>query len=67
MYNHQMNLEQLQLRVKELERELDIARKNHKHLVDRCALLRQRYDLPVDRIPAYKELIRLQEKENIHE
>lgn len=34
---------------------------NHDEFVRRCALLRERPDLPVDRIPAYQELIRLQE------
>ena len=33
---------------------------NHDDVVKRCALLREREDLPVDRIPAYRELIRLQ-------
>jgi hypothetical protein len=33
---------------------------NHADQVARCALLRQREDLPVDRIPAYDELARLQ-------
>ena len=37
---------------------------NHKNMVDRCALLSQREDLPVDRIPAYEELVRLQEMES---
>ena len=32
----------------------------HDDVVKRCALLRERDDLPVDRIPAYRELIRLQ-------
>jgi hypothetical protein len=36
-------------------------RKNHADQVARCALLRQREDLPVDRIPAYAELARLQQ------
>lgn len=36
-------------------------RANHADQVTRCALLRQREDLPVDRIPAYAELVRLQE------
>lgn len=44
-------------------KELEHVRANHDDLVKRCALLRQRLDLPVDRIPAYDELIRLQ-KEN---
>lgn len=35
---------------------------NHDDLVKRCALLREREDLPVDRIPAYAELTRLQEE-----
>jgi hypothetical protein len=35
---------------------------NHKDMVSRCALLSQRPDVPVDRIPAYRELIRLQER-----
>lgn len=37
-------------------------RTNHADQVARCALLRQRPDLPVDRIPAYEELTRLQMK-----
>ncbi len=35
---------------------------NHADMVSRCALLSQRPDVPVDRIPAYRELIRLQEE-----
>ena len=35
---------------------------NHDQQVARCSLLRQRPDLPVDRIPAYAELVRLQEE-----
>jgi hypothetical protein len=52
---------QLRERVKELEKELQNCQANHKDLVSRCALLRERPDLPVDRIPAYNELIRLQQ------
>lgn len=33
---------------------------NHSNMVARCALLSQRDDLPIDRIPAYRELERLQ-------
>lgn len=33
---------------------------NHKDMTNRCALLSQRPDVPVDRIPAYRELINLQ-------
>jgi hypothetical protein len=36
-------------------------RANHAHLVQRNALLMQRPDLPVDRLPAYRELVRLQQ------
>ena len=35
---------------------------NNKNLIDRNALLRERHDLPVDRIPAHKKLIELEEK-----
>lgn len=34
---------------------------NHADMVKRCAILRERDDLPVDRLPAYRELVRLQE------
>lgn len=34
---------------------------NHDNLVQRLSILLQRHDLPVDRIPAYRELVRLQE------
>ena len=34
---------------------------NHSDMVERCALLSQRHDLPIDRIQAYKYLIRVQE------
>lgn len=37
----------------------------HRDLVKRNAMLRERPDLPADRIPAYRELLRLQE-ENRH-
>lgn len=32
----------------------------HSNMRTRCALLRQRPDLPVDRIPAYNDLVRMQ-------
>ena len=35
---------------------------NHKVMRDRCALLTQRPDLPVDRLPAFRQLVRLQEQ-----
>lgn len=37
-------------------------RANHADLVARNALLRERPDLPVDRLPAHDELVRLQEQ-----
>lgn len=43
-----------------LQRELARERACRAVLVARNALLRQRPDLPVDRIPAYRELVRLQ-------
>ncbi|MGZ8317529.1 MAG: hypothetical protein ACXWVD_00370 [Telluria sp.] len=65
---------QLHARIGALERELMAAlsgaehearqadhwKANHDNLVARCALLSQRDDLPVDRLPAYRELVRLQ-------
>lgn len=50
----------LKQRIESLERELHHWKSNHKAMVHRCAMLRDRPDLPVDRIPAYRELIRLQ-------
>lgn len=47
-------------RIENLEKELHHWKSNHKAMVHRCAMLRDRPDLPVDRIPAYRELIRLQ-------
>jgi len=45
-----------------VEEELRVCRANHKHMVDRNALLRDRHDMPVDRIGAHDELIRLQQE-----
>lgn len=67
--------EAMDKRVARLERELMVAlsaaeheakhadhwKANHDNLVKRCAVLSQRPDLPVDRLPAYAELVRLQE------
>lgn len=44
----------------EREGELARSRSHHMAMVARCALLRQRPDLPADRLPAYAELVRLQ-------
>lgn len=40
---------------------------NHDNMVSRCALLSQREDLPVDRIPAYEELVKYQTKADNNE
>ena len=45
-----------------LREELARCRAGHTDLVDRNALLRQRPDLPVDRLPAHEKLIDLQQR-----
>lgn len=45
---------------KRLREEARHWKSNHNAMVARCSMLRDRHDLPIDRIPAYKELIRLQ-------
>lgn len=47
-------------KIKELQAERRHWKANHDNQVARAALLLQRDDLPVDRIPAYRELERLQ-------
>lgn len=47
-------------RAEKAEAERDQWKAQHADMVKRCALLRERDDLPVDRIPAYQELVRLQ-------
>ncbi len=47
----------------DLRKELAHWQNCHKQMVERNALLRDRYDLPVDRIVAYRTLLQLQ-KEN---
>lgn len=44
------------------EKERDDLKSAHSDMVSRCALLRQRTDLPADRIPAYNALVKAQEK-----
>ncbi len=44
------------------EKERDALKSAHGNMVTRCALLRQRTDLPVDRIPAYSSLVKAQEE-----
>jgi hypothetical protein len=44
------------------DKERDRLKSSHSNMVTRCALLRQRTDLPVDRIPAYNALVKAQEE-----
>jgi len=44
------------------EKERDALKSAHSNMVTRCALLRQRTDLPVDRIPAYNSLVKAQDE-----
>lgn len=44
------------------EAERDHWKANHADIVNRAALLSQRDDLPVDRLPAYREMERLQKE-----
>ncbi|QMV50924.1 hypothetical protein [Ewingella americana] len=44
------------------EKERDELKSAHGNMIVRCALLRQRPDLPVDRIPAYEALVKAQEE-----
>ncbi|UJD88828.1 hypothetical protein FS594_08500 [Rahnella aquatilis] len=44
------------------EKERNTLKSAHGNMVTRCALLRQRTDLPVDRIPAYNSLVKAQEE-----
>ncbi len=46
--------------IESMQAEVDHWKANHDNQVAKAALLMQRHDLPVDRIPAYKELERLQ-------
>jgi len=49
-------------KIERLEAELAALNSAHGNMVTRCALLRQRTDLPVDRIPAYNSLVKAQEE-----
>ncbi|QLK60841.1 hypothetical protein GE278_08735 [Enterobacteriaceae bacterium Kacie_13] len=44
------------------EKKRDDLKSAHGNMVSRCALLRQRTDLPVDRVPAYNALVKAQEE-----
>lgn len=54
--------ESLMLTVGRLRKEIAALKSAHGNMVTRCALLRQRTDLPVDRIPAYNSLVKAQEE-----
>jgi len=54
-------LAESQAREAELVRELAMWKANHANLVERTALLRQRPDLPVDRLPAFNRMEALQD------
>ena len=58
-------LEKAHSEIHKLKKELAHWKSNHADMVSRCALLSQREDLPVDRIPAYNEMVRLQEQVGI--
>lgn len=49
-------------RAEAAEKERDDLKSAHGNMVSRCALLRQRTDLPVDRVPAYNALVKAQEE-----
>lgn len=49
-------------KIERIEAELAALNSAHGNVVTRCALLRQRPDLPVDRIPAYNSLVKAQEE-----
>ena len=53
--------EQLE-RAEAAEKERDDLKSAHGNMVTRCSLLRQRTDLPVDRLPAYNALVKAQEE-----
>lgn len=57
---YEASLEKADRRIAELEAEVAHWKANHADIVKRKALLEQRPDLPVDRIPAYREMERLQ-------
>lgn len=53
---------ELTKRIAELEKEVYQLTAAHQDLVRRNAMLRERPDLPAERIPAYRELLRLQDE-----
>ena len=51
-----------QAEIEALRYELAQCKANHQDMVERNAVLRGRHDLPVDRLPAHRRLIELQEE-----
>lgn len=51
-----------QAEIEALKHELAQWKQHHQDMVDRNAVLRERHDLPVDRLPAYRRLVELQEE-----
>ena len=45
-----------------LKHELAQWKQHHQDMVERNAVLRERHDLPVDRLPAHRRLVELQEE-----
>ena len=55
-------IKQLNDEVASLTHELAQWKQHHQDMVERNAVLRERHDLPVDRLPAHRRLIELQEE-----
>lgn len=51
-----------QAEIEALRHELAQCKANHQDMVERNAVLRGRHDLPVDRLPAHRRLMQLQEE-----
>lgn len=51
-----------QAEIEALKHELAQWKQHHQDMVERNAVLRERKDLPVDRIPAHRRLVALQEE-----
>lgn len=63
-----MSIQECKETITRLEAEVQHWKANHEHMVRRNALLSERTDLLVDRIPAHKEMVRLQEfKQYVHD
>lgn len=58
--DHKAKVESLEARIAEQAKEIQHWKANHDTMVTKAAFLSQRPDLPVDRIPAYQELVAVQ-------